>query len=518
MPQLLCRLDDVGWFTPTVMSMIDAAKTLPYDEEFRREFSLTLQQQLKALGTPGRVIQTRSVSSSTLYVVQPGGGTEHLESAPPVTATDIAQRLPRLQEELGLEAVGIVPEIAGRRDLAGILVRMPEHAPWRISQVLEMQAYQDQEANTAIAIGLGIDQQPVALDLAELPHLLVAGPHDEAGALMQALLLNLLLFNTPEELRFALIGLGQDQRDTALDPFSASPHVLGKRVRSRDEGLRLLEGLVKECSRRMRMFSENDAVDLETYNSRMRLQPDKTLPRIVAVMDDFVSAGWMGLQERWAELILRLQSQGGVVGVHLMLAAYLPDDQPLHDSLREGFTCRVLMPRPEDARDLWRRTVPLPAAFIDGFVEIAGQTAVPVAFAKVSEQEIARTVGYWREHMAQRDEERRVANEVKIEDVVSLVPRTGVQTVRRRTPGPLQPSAEALVRATDALTPDQVRLSRAHALAAYLGWLSLGPLRDVLGMSEDDARRIVSELQAHGLLEEGTGPIWRFSRLEAPLP
>jgi hypothetical protein len=89
---------------------------------------------------------------------------------------------------------------------------------------------------------------------------------------------------------------------------------------------------------------------------------------------------------------------------------------------------------------------------------------------------------------------------------------------KHRLPPPPPPTHEALVRATELLAPWQSSHTRARALAAYLGWLSIGPLRDVLELSEAEAHRVILDLQAGGLLEAGDGPIWRFTRLNSSKP
>ena len=69
----------------------------------------------------------------------------------------------------------------------------------------------------------------------------------------------------------------------------------------------------------------------------------------------------------------------------------------------------------------------------------------------------------------------------------------------------------------DRMEMDDEILATAGALAAYLGWLGQGPLRDVLKLSADDAEKTIRILLADGLLEAGDGPVWRFARLsDAP--
>jgi hypothetical protein len=60
-------------------------------------------------------------------------------------------------------------------------------------------------------------------------------------------------------------------------------------------------------------------------------------------------------------------------------------------------------------------------------------------------------------------------------------------------------------------------VNNARSLSAYLGWLSAGPLQEVLNMNPAEAKETLNILLALGVLEDGEGPVWRFCRLaEAP--
>jgi hypothetical protein len=92
---------------------------------------------------------------------------------------------------------------------------------------------------------------------------------------------------------------------------------------------------------------------------------------------------------------------------------------------------------------------------------------------------------------------------------------------RQTAPLPTRTRVGTLARATQALSSNEEDriLGQAQALAAYLGWIGIGPLRDVLGLPTGEARAILAALQSIGVIETGDGPVLRFVRLaENPLP
>jgi hypothetical protein len=80
---------------------------------------------------------------------------------------------------------------------------------------------------------------------------------------------------------------------------------------------------------------------------------------------------------------------------------------------------------------------------------------------------------------------------------------------------PTRTRAGALARATQALTTeaDELLVVQAMTLAAYLGWIGVGPLRDIFGVSVSEARSTIAALQRMGVVEEGSATILRFIRL-----
>lgn len=519
MPQLLSRLDAAGWLTPAIAEILDELPSLPHDERFRREQVSTILKRLNDVGAPVRMVRVGVFPSLTLYVVQPG--TRRRGGGQPTSLEEIARQLPRLKEALEAESVGIVPNWRSSSEHIGILVRMDEHHALRLRNLVLMPAFQSSEPNTSLALGMALDQQPVVRDLLTLPHLMLVGEGGHIGQLLRGLLLNLVLFSTPAEVRIAVMNLGGSESGRLPEVLSDLPHVLGRRLRQADESLKLLDGLVKECRRRQETLQQHAVDDLTAYHALADVTSDKVLPRVIVVMEDLLSAAWLELREQWVTLLDELLTSGAKVGIHLLMTAHMADESALPEFLGRRVRSRVVLATSGNVARLWKHSVPPPSTFIDGFL-IEGDSAVtPLMIGVVSDAELTRVVAYWQRTEAQRASgQAATASEGQdisvLETSENLTPVAESATslpAGRPVTAPLPPP-DVLYRAAEALTPEDVKLARARALAAYLGWLAHGPLRDVLMMSYEDADVIIARLQAEGILESGDGPIYRFIRLD----
>lgn len=514
MPQLLSRRDDAGWLTPAMAEVLDEVPVLNQDEKDRREQAMIIQRRLSESGAPGRIVRVGVFPSHTLFVLQVGDARQRSGDA-----QEIAHHLPALKEALGAEAVELVPAIRRMPEHIGIFVRMADHPGLRLRNLLLLPAFLAAAEHTALALGLDLDQQVVVRNLAALPHLLILGDEEGGRRALYSLLVNLALFNTPAEVRIALMNLAAGASAEALALFARLPHVLGQRLRPAGESLKLLEGLVKECTRRAELLQRQQAADLESYQAQVRGQVDRALPRIVVVMEDFLDPDWLALRQRWQEPLRELATAGPAVGVHLIAMAYMGSGRKAPRSLRELVPTQVILPTVADPKRLWPHSTPFPAPFVDGFLLERSAEITPLAFGGVSDGEVARVVDYWQAAAVQRSSES-PPSALTTRDIERFLeePAGGdtaeVGASPARMPTPPLPSSAALARATEFLTPEDLKLARARALTAYLGWLGYGPLHDVLGLSEEEATGILARLQEEGVLETGDGPIWRFVRLD----
>lgn len=516
MPQLLSRRDDAGWLTPAMADILIQRSAPPLTEDALRDQIAEIQQRLAGLETPIRIVDIRPSPSHILYIARPEP--TRRGNRRPAAPAEIRRNLGKLAEEHEDWTLGFISQIPDDPEAVGILLRVPQHQPVRLRQVLLSNTFQHHPSTLATVLGITLDQQILVRDLAEMGHLLAIGSQNTVRHLITEILLTLTMLNTPSELRVALLGASS----TAYEQIINMPHALGRLIDTPDNGQRLLDGMVKEVQRRHQWLVETQSDTLDTYNTQLRNRGENPLPAILIVLSSLSDASWQAAQESWASAVYDLIINGARVGIYTLLVAEQRADVP--EIIASVVEHRLVMRSAADQALL--ESVPglHPTAlrFVDALlVEARDQQeeVLPVELCTAYDEDMQNLVSYWRQLATQRIRDPRTQDRTGLTDLLPELEGSGLGTTEtpQRATGllPTRTRAGILARATQALSGhnDDKLLVQAMTLAAYLGWLGVGPLRDIFGVSGAEAQTILVSLQTMGVIEEGDGPIYRFLRL-----
>ena len=552
MPELFSRMDNAHWLTPAIADILDQGATPPGGDGSIREIMLTIQRELTDYETPARIVNVRSTPSYTLVVTRPEN-VGRLGSRRLVTGNEIKRSVGKMSEAHPEWTLGFMPRLSEDESAVGILLRTEEHQPISLRRLLVRNSFRKHPTNTGFVCGATLDQQLVIRDLTEIGHLFLLGGESARENFLRTQLLTLLLLNTPGELRLAIAGT----ESPAFENFIQSPHALGRLLPKQVEAQRLLEGLAREVKRRRQAFTEENTRDLDTYNIKQREQNKADLPRILFVIDPVDDPQWQSTESQWLPLVTTLLRQGAPVGIHLVLGATKSAVPVEYESLLAAVRHKIIFRSEgkaliEQIQDFHPSLI----RFIDFFVtdgDGAAAQIVPVETCAVTDDEILRAVEYWRSNAQQRQQE---TQETKISGTTGVTGLLDTEKVRRALqtpPTPPPPSPEQLARVTEALggqpanraeavistgpaeaseslatgemsissefspqSADGAIQTQATALAAYLGWLGVGPLCDIFGLSADEARNVLHSLQESGILEATSSPTPRFIPPRSP--
>jgi hypothetical protein len=516
-PQLLSRLDDNSWLTPSIAEILKQTTAPPVPDDTIRGLAAELIQKLNELGTPVRMVEVRPSLSHILYVARPDA-VGRLGSRRVVTPNEIRQSVKKISEERNDWTLGFMTLAQDTIDLVGIMLRTEQHQPLNLRQLVLSNTFRDQPSTLTIPLGVNFDKQIIVRDLIERGHLLLIGSENPKRHFLRCLLLTAILFNTPTEVRLAIAGNSAN----AYSALTETPHALGRVVAAPEDGQRLLNGLVKELQRRQQRFQEKNAATFDDFKTLLREQNEQQLPRIILVIDSLSDPQWREASDEWRHSLYELLSNGARVGIHLVLVAEQFKSPDVPDMLQPLLPLRVVM-RASAAATLAGdiKNFRSMLRFVDAFLvdrNQGGNEPVPLELCAVPEDEVQSAVQYWKQAARQRSQEvppaqarpaatgltgyLRIPNEAP-------TATTGQSAAQTRTVPEV--AAFSAVENTDVL-------QQAQALAAYLGWLGAGPLKDVLGLSIDQARAVINRLKSAGVLEESTTPTARFIRLaENPL-
>ena len=289
----------------------------------------------------------------TLYKVYP---------APGVKISEIK----KLQEDLGMHLHARGVRVVTLTDSVGIEVAndRPSIVPMRA--VLNDEAFRVSKAELPVAIGYTIQQKVKVFDLADAPHLLVAGATKQGKSVgLNVIVTSLLYSKHPSELKLVFI-------DPKMVEFSAYSHLLkhylavlpcndeteemdNAIVKKADKADKILRSLCIEMDQRYELLSKASVPNIKTYNEKYRnrrLRPDeghRFLPYMVTIIDEYadltMSVGGSGDAKAVARSIttsiIRRAQKGRAAGLHVVLATQRPSVDVITGLIKTNFPTRI---------------------------------------------------------------------------------------------------------------------------------------------------------------------------------
>jgi len=253
----------------------------------------------------------------------------------PASGIKVSQ-ITNLADDLALamqaERIRIVAPIPGK---SAVGVEIPNKTSRNIylKEVLSSRAMKETDGTLPLALGLTISGEPFAVDLATMPHLLIAGSTGSGKSVCLNCIINSLIFNLhPEALRFILI----DPKRLELSVYDGLPHLERPVVTDVRDAEKLLGDTVLEMEDRYRRLARAGVRNINDYNKREK----DIIPFIVIIVDELADMMMSGLS-RMESLITRLAQMARAVGIHLVLATQRPSVDVITGLIKANFSTRI---------------------------------------------------------------------------------------------------------------------------------------------------------------------------------
>lgn len=322
--------------------------TPPVPEETRIDKSaltrkaLFLEEKLKEFEIYGQVVGIMPGPVITRFEVRPAPGVK-------------VSRFLSVQEDLALvmqaERIRIVP-IPGKA-VVGVEIPNEFPLPVMLREIIEAKAFQASPSKLTVALGKTIEGLPYVTDLAQLPHLLVAGATGSGKSMcLNAIITSILYRARPSEVKFVLI----DPKKLELSLYGPLHHhhlagVEGLEetvVTTVENAVTVLRSLEIEMDKRYKILASAGVRNIEDYNRAVRQgkaspQTDEKphpLPYIVLVIDELADLMVLGAREI-EEPISRLAQMARAVGMHLILATQRPSVDVITGVIKANFPSRI---------------------------------------------------------------------------------------------------------------------------------------------------------------------------------
>ena len=257
-----------------------------------------------------------------------------IENKTRVKVDSIISREKDLSLALKTPSIRIETPVLGE-SLVGIEVPNPSLSVVTLGRLMESPEYKKMSAKAKlpIVLGKGTGGEPVAVDLAAMPHLLVAGATGAGKSVcLNAIVSCLLMEKSPAEMRLLMV----DPKRVELTPYNGIPHLITPVVVESDQVVGLLKGLIREMLNRYRRMEEVGARNIESYNRR---QPDK-MAYIVLAVDELADL-MMTSSFEVEQALCRLAQLGRATGIHLIIATQRPSVDVVTGLIKANFPTRI---------------------------------------------------------------------------------------------------------------------------------------------------------------------------------
>lgn len=327
-------LDEVGEVKPSI------------DKTSLEIMSGMIESKLRTFGVNVKVMQANPGPVVTRYQIELEDG---------MKASQVKNLESDLARVLGVQSVRILDTVPGTSYM-GIEAPNPKRQIVKIAELLGSQDFAKSKAALPICLGKRITGEPYVVDLAKMPHLMVAGTTGSGKSVgVNSMILSLLYKFTPQKLRFIMI----DPKSVEFAYYEDIPHLLCPVVTDMREAYQGLQWCVKEMERRYKLAQILKTRSIEGYNAKVRelraqgmvtIQeavpnakfdaPLEELPYIVVIVDEL--ADLLMVEKKGVESsLIRLAQKARAASIHLILATQRPSADVITGLLRTNIPSRA---------------------------------------------------------------------------------------------------------------------------------------------------------------------------------
>ena len=281
-----------------------------------------------------------------------------LDLAPGIKVSKITGLAKDIARSLSAVSVRVVEVIPGK-SVIGLEIPNENREKVTLRDILESTRYAQSRSPLSLVLGKDISGNPLVVDLAKMPHLLVAGTTGSGKSVsLNAMLLSILFKAHPDQVRLILI----DPKMLELSVYDGIPHLLTPVITDMKNAANALRWCVAEMDRRYRLMAALGVRNLASYNQKVsdaikQGQPLTTpsalvvdeasakallepLPLIVVIADELADM-MMVVGKKVEELIARIAQKARAAGIHLILATQRPSVDVITGLIKANIPTRV---------------------------------------------------------------------------------------------------------------------------------------------------------------------------------
>lgn len=305
----------------------DADDDVMVEDELKHN-ARKLVEVLRSFKVDGSVVEISKGPTVTRYEFRPVAGVKVNQIT--ALADDIA---------LNLAAKGVMVAPVPGKSTIGIEISNTSPSIVTLREVLETQEFINNPSKLAVALGKDISGRPVIMDLAKMPHLLVAGATGAGKSVcINTLIISILYKADPNEVKLVMI----DPKQVELGVYNGIPHLLIPVVKDAKKAAGALNWAVSEMTSRYSEFERNNVRNIQGYNDLMEANgtPEKKMARIVIIIDEFADL-MMVAPADVENYVCRIAQLARAAGMHLVIATQRPVVKFITGNIKANVPSRI---------------------------------------------------------------------------------------------------------------------------------------------------------------------------------
>lgn len=290
------------------------------------EMAKLLEETLNNFNVDAKVVSVKRGPSITMFEIQPSPGVK-------------VSKIVGLSDDIALNLATSHVRIAPIPGKVAIGIEVPNKVTSMVTirEVITSADFKKQKSKLTIGLGKDISGNAIIGDLANMPHLLIAGATGSGKSVCVNTIISSILFNArPDEVKFLMI----DPKVVELSNYNGIPHLILPVVTDPKKASIALNWAVNEMTRRYKMFAEQVVRDMKSYNKKAEFNGLEMLPQIVVIIDELADL-MMVAPNQVEDAICRLAQMARAAGIHLIVATQRPSVDVITGLIKANIPSRI---------------------------------------------------------------------------------------------------------------------------------------------------------------------------------
>ena len=288
-----------------------------------------LIETLHSFKVDAQVVEISRGPTVTRYEIRPAEG---------VKVSQITSLSKDIALSLAAEKDVMVAPVPGKSTI-GIELANKNPSVVSLREVLESEEFKNHPSKLAVALGKDISGKPIIMDLAKMPHLLIAGATGAGKSVcINTLVMSILYKANPNEVKLVMV----DPKQVELGVYNGIPHLLIPVVKDAKKATGALGWAVNEMTDRYSIFERNNVRNIQGYNELMEHNgtPEGKMPSIVILIDEFADL-MMVAPGDVENYVCRIAQLARAAGMHLVIATQRPVVKFITGNIKANVPSRI---------------------------------------------------------------------------------------------------------------------------------------------------------------------------------